>query len=110
MKARLEKGLRQVDVDEAIGVGENTIANGGKLTDFPRRYTKVQRLCGLFGMYYSSVVETLGPASKRHTESFGAALTMARLMAGLTQERTARLAGIDPGTLASWEKSRHVPP
>ncbi len=109
-KARLETGFRQVDVAAAIGVDENTIVNWERATGLPTRYLKVQGLYVFLGLDYPSLVETFGLASTCDTQSFGATLRMARVKRGLTQERAARLAGIDPSTLARWEKSRHQPP
>jgi transcriptional regulator with XRE-family HTH domain len=109
-KARLEKGLKQVEVSEAIGVDENTIVNWEKATGLPTRYSKVKELCEFLPLDYPRLVETFSLISKSDAESFGADLRSARLKKGLTLERAARLAGLDPGTLARWEKSEHEPP
>jgi len=49
-KARLEKGLRQRDVVEAIWVSEMTIVNWEKRRCMPRRYATVRRLCDALGL------------------------------------------------------------
>lgn len=55
-------------------------------------------------------MKTFGPASNGDTKGFGGALKTARIKKGITQEQAARLAGIDPGTLARWEGSDGLPP
>ena len=57
---------------------------------------------------YTDLVERF--CGNKVETGFGLALQKARIKQGLTQQEAARLAGIDPGTLARWERSEHQPP
>ena len=55
-KARLEKGLRQMDVARAIGVSEMTIANWERYPTVPmRHHRKVRRLCEFLGIAWAEM-------------------------------------------------------
>ncbi len=62
------------------------------------------------GLNHTGVVETFDPAPNSDEEGFRVTLRTARLKKGLTQETAARLAEIDPGTLARWERYEKEPP
>ncbi|MEW6033338.1 MAG: helix-turn-helix transcriptional regulator [Chloroflexota bacterium] len=95
---------------KAIGVDEMTVVNWEKLGGLPKRgYFKVKSLCELLGVDYGDLVARLCHPSVHDLRGFGARLRKARFMKGFTQEQAARLAGIDPGTLARWERSEQEP-
>ena len=56
-KARLEKGLRQVDVAKAIGVDEMTIVNWESYASVPMRgHANIRRLCQILSVAYQEVL------------------------------------------------------
>lgn len=97
--SRLEKGLRQVDVAKAADVDEITMGRWERASRLPRQYSKIQAVCEKLGLDYAALIERVAPARPDQT-GFGATLRNARGKKGLTQKQAARLAGIDPGTLA----------
>lgn len=55
-KARLEKGLRQVDVAELVGVDEMTIVNWERYETMPiRNHGKMHNLCVTLGLDFESI-------------------------------------------------------
>jgi len=105
-KARLEKGLRQEDVAQAIGVDEATITNWESYPTVPvRGFAVVRRLCGYLGLPMGELV-----ARFRAHDGWRSPLVAARIARGLTQEQVARAVGIDPTTLSRWERNSSVPP
>ena len=56
-KARLEKGLKQVDVARAIGVDEMTIVNWERYDTLPKRKDKILRLCDCLGLNLQELIQ-----------------------------------------------------
>ncbi len=108
-KARLEKGLRQTDVARMIGVDEQTVTNWERSVNLPRQFQKVKSACQMLSLDYGQVVQAFHHKPDGN-QAPGDALLKARIKKGLTQEEAARMAGIDPGTLARWEKADSEPP
>jgi transcriptional regulator with XRE-family HTH domain len=102
-KARLEKGLKQMDVTEMIGVDVMTLSNGERISGVLSRSKKVLAPCEALGLDYSSLVGRFLIDPFEETR-FGRTLLGARVKLGFTQEEAASKAGIDPGTLARWER------
>ncbi len=100
-QARLETGLRQVDVAQAIGVDPMTIVNWEQRDRLPRRFKKVQLACEALDLDFSEIVDRFYGIEEQ--ASAGLDLQKKRVKKGLTQEEAARAAGIDPGTLRRWE-------
>jgi len=93
-KRRLDQGLFQRQVAEKIGVSEETIYNWEchKSSPHVHHLPRVIRFLG-----YSPL-----PAARTKGEN----LVRTRRELGLTQKAMARLVGVDPTTLARWEKGR----
>mgnify|MGYP001764476175 CR=1 FL=1 len=64
---------------------------------------------GVTTTYLPAIVKFLGYCPYDPAWSPGETLTMARQYRGITQEALARLVGVDPGTLARWERNERRP-
>ncbi len=106
----MEKDITQAELARATGMNEMTVVNWEKAERMPRRYAMVKRLCERLRLDYGNIAARFGLEPLDNAVGFGAALREARIKMGSTQEEAARLAGIDLGTLARWEKSDHEPP
>ena len=98
-KRRLDLKLLQKDVARALGVDTTTINNWERNRCQPRLYLfpKIARFLG-----YSPF-----PAKKEYSVS--ERIKAYRPINGLSQKRMARTLGIDPRTLARWEKGKATP-
>jgi len=57
------------------------------------------------------IIEFLGyQPNDTKPESHGQRIVAWRRLQGLTQKKLARRLGVDPSTIASWERSEHQPP
>jgi transcriptional regulator with XRE-family HTH domain len=96
-KRRLYLNLRQVDVAELIGCDEMTVVNWEKGYASPRIY------------HMPKVVEFLGFNPLPKSDKLSQRLVNHRNVLGMTQKEFARQLGIDPSTLARWERHERVP-
>jgi transcriptional regulator with XRE-family HTH domain len=97
-KRRLDLGLLQKEVGSIIGVDETTIHNWENNRSSPSLYAvpKVIRFLG-----YNPL-----PSSPT---TLGEKLLSYRKLNGITQEELARRLGVDPTTLARWERGKSRP-
>jgi transcriptional regulator with XRE-family HTH domain len=95
-KRRFDLGLLQKDVALSIGVDTCTIANWERNHTSPRLYL------------ISGIIRFLGynPGPTREGLTFGERIKMYRKTHGLSQKKLARQLGVDPTTLARWEKDQ----
>jgi transcriptional regulator with XRE-family HTH domain len=96
-KRRLDLGLFQKDVAKIVGVDETTVFNWEHADMIPR-LTAIPK-----------IIEFLGYNPLITGETFGERLRLQRVTLGLTQKEVAQKMGIDPSTLASWERGEHRP-
>jgi transcriptional regulator with XRE-family HTH domain len=90
--------LFQKDVARAIGVDTLTVCNRVNNLTTPRLYLLL-KICHLLGYNPLQVSPaTLGERIKQY-----------RIQKGLSLRRLAEELGVDPGTLARWEKGRCKP-
>ena len=87
----------------SIGVDEMTIGNWERHKQLPRRFKRVRLAFEVLGVDFGEVIEEFY-GSEVET-GFGLTLQEARITQGLTQEKAAREAGVDPTTLRRWERS-----
>ena len=91
-KRRLDLGLFQKEVAEKIGVDETTIYNWERnATNPPNRHIP-------------RIIEFLGCNPLPNPNTLAEKLIMARKTLGLSQKAMAKWLGVDPTTLARWEK------
>ena len=96
-KRRLDLGLLQREAAEIIGVDKTTIVNWEKNHAQPA-------ICHMGG-----VVRFLGYSPFRECDTMAQQLLSHRKTLGITQESFARLLGVDPTTLAKWERGEREP-
>ncbi|MDR3405055.1 MAG: helix-turn-helix transcriptional regulator [Chthoniobacter sp.] len=97
-KRRLDLGLRQADVAEIIGCDSTTVTNWDKgYTAFPQIN------------HISGVVKFLGFNPLPNGDTLAQRLINHRKALGTTQKEFARQLGVDPSTLARWERGERVP-
>jgi len=91
--------LLQKDVAPILGVDTMTINNWERNRCQPRLYL------------FPKIVQFLGysPFPSYEESAFGEAIKAYRLRHGLSQKKLAKALGIDPTTLARWEKGRSKP-
>ena len=97
-KKRLDLGLLQRDVGQKIGVDESTIYNWENNRSYPNLYAlpKVIRFLGYDPSYTTP-------------KTIGQKLLAYRKVHGITQKEMAKKLGVDPTTLARWEKGKGKP-
>jgi transcriptional regulator with XRE-family HTH domain len=97
-KRRLDLGLLQKEVGRIIGVDETTIYNWENNRSSPSLY------------FLPKVIKFLGynPLPSSPT-TLGEKLLAYRKLNGITQEELARQLGVDPTTLARWERGQGKP-
>jgi len=97
-KKRIDLKLLQKEVAEKIGVAEASIWN------WENNWTEPS-LC-----HIPKIIEFLGYSPYiEASEVLGEKIITFRMIYGLSQERLARYLGIDPGTLARWERDEKQP-
>ena len=97
-KRRLDLGLRQRDVAEIVGCDTMTVVNWEKShTAFPR----INHMAG--------VVRFLGFNPLPNGDSVAQRLVNHRKALGVTQNQFAQELGVDPSTLAKWERGERQP-
>jgi transcriptional regulator with XRE-family HTH domain len=96
-KRRLDQGLRQTDVAQIIGCDEMSVVNWEKGHTTPR----VNQTAG--------VVRFLGFNPFQNGDTVAQRLINHRKGLGITQKDFAHQIGVDPSTLAKWERGVRVP-
>jgi len=95
-KHRLDQGLLQKEVAERLGVDEATVFNWEKNRNQPA-LAHIPRIIRFLG--YNPLVEE---------GSLGKRLKQYRKVHGISQKDLARRLGVDPGTLAQWERGKEI--
>jgi transcriptional regulator with XRE-family HTH domain len=96
-KRRLDLDLRQIDVAKIIGCHELTIGNWEKGCRTPH----INHMVG--------IIRFLGYNPLPRGTSIAEQIIAHRKSCGLTQRKFARALGVDPSTLARWEKEEREP-
>ena len=96
-KRRLDLGLRQIDVAKVIGCDEMSIVNWERGHTVPR----INHMAG--------VTRFLGCNPFPSADTLAEQLLNRRKAFGITQKEFAREIGVDPSTLARWERSEREP-
>jgi len=96
-KRRLDLRLRQVDAAKIIGCDEMSIVNWEKGHRSPR----VNHMAG--------VVQFLGFNSFQNGDTMAHRLVSHRKALGMTQKEFAQQIGVNPSTLARWERGEREP-
>jgi transcriptional regulator with XRE-family HTH domain len=97
-KRRLELSLRQKDVSQILGVSEASIWYWEKNLTSPSLH------------HVPKVIEFLGYIPyEKSPKTLGEWIGNARRLFGITLKQLAYRLGIDPGTLARWEKGKGRP-
>ena len=99
-KRRLDLGLRQKDVATTLGVTESAIT-GWERNWFAPKITYLPRIITFLG--YTP------PPYDRISENMTEKIKLYRQTHGLSQEKFAKLLGIDETTVAKWERGEHEP-
>ncbi len=96
-KRRLDLGLLQREVAVQIGATESTIYNWERQRNTPEI------------RFIAPIIEFLGYNPLPTPTTLSEQLIFHRTRRGLSQEKFARILGVDPTTLASWETGRRRP-
>jgi transcriptional regulator with XRE-family HTH domain len=96
-KRRLDLNLRQIDVAKIIGCDETTVVNWEKGYASPRIN------------HMPKVVEFLGFDPLQKCDTLAQQIVSYRKARGVTQKVFAQQLGIDPSTLARWERGEREP-
>jgi transcriptional regulator with XRE-family HTH domain len=96
-KRRFDLGLRQKQVAEILGVTESTISN----------WEGQRNTHALICM--PAIIRFLGYNPLHAAEAVASKLTRYRISHGLTQKESAKDLGVDPSTLARWERGDRTP-
>jgi len=96
-KKRLELKLLQKEVAQMLGVDEVTVYNWEKNRASPRL------------QHTPKVVEFLGYLPFEEPETLGERIVYYRRLGGVTQKELAKKIGVDPATLARWERGEREP-
>lgn len=99
-KRRLDLRLRQQDVAATLGVTESAVTNWEKNRVAPY-FTYLPRIIAFLGY-------TPPPYDKEASDLIEK-IKFYRQTKGLSQERFAKLLGIDETTIAKWERKEHRP-
>ena len=95
---RLDLRMHQKDVARIVNVSTSTVTNWEKNRTTPRLH------------FLPKIYEFLGGNPVRgNATSLGEILKQYRIQKGLSMRRLATELGVDPGTLAKWEKGYHEP-
>ncbi len=96
-KRRLDLGLLQKEVAKIIGVSASTITNW-----------EVHRTEPAF-WHLPKIITFLGYAPETEAKTLGERIVAARKLRGMSQKALARELGVDPGTVAKWERDERRP-
>jgi len=97
-KKRLDLGLFQKDVANIIDTTENTIWN------WENNYATPSL------PYIPKIIEFLGYIPfDTSDQTLGNKIIIYRKLRGISQEKFARIIGVDPGTLGKWERGKTKP-
>ena len=96
-KRRLDLGVRQIDVANIIGCDEMSVVNWEKGHRTPRVN------------YMAGVVGFCGFNPLQNGDTLAQRLVNRRKALGITQKNLARRIGVDPSTLAKWERAERIP-
>jgi transcriptional regulator with XRE-family HTH domain len=96
-KRRLDLGIRQIDAARIIGCNEMSIVNWERGHTLPR----INHTAG--------VTRFLGCNPFPARDTLAMQLVNYRKAFGITQKEFARQIGVDPGTLARWERGERKP-
>ena len=92
------------DVARLGGIAQQTICNWERAKSLSvRTFRNVERICQPLEIDYQEIVDRFCPVLDSIGQGFDLNLIKARIRKGLTQEKTARDAGIDPTTLRRWD-------
>ena len=97
-KKRLDLGLYQKDVAQRLGVTTDSVTNWEKGRSSPRLHL-IPKIVEFPG--YSPLPD--------ESSSFGGRIIQARRAMGVRQDQLARQLGVDPSTLARWERQNIQP-
>ena len=99
-KRRLDLGLFQKDVAATLGVTESAVNNWEKnrVTPYFTYLPKIIAFLGYIPAPYDKVCDNLVENMRRY-----------RLTNGFSQEKFAKLIGVDETTVAKWERGDHKP-
>ena len=97
-KRRLDLGLRQREVAKIIGCDTMTVVN------WEKSHTAMPRISHMAG-----VVQFLGINPFPNGDTVAQRLVSRRMARGLTQKAFAVELGVDPSTLAKWERGERMP-
>lgn len=99
-QARMDRGLRQKEVAEELGVHPDTVKNweNGRSEPTLKAVPKVLEFLGDFTLE-SPVID----------ENFTGWFTLERRKAGLSQQEVAERLGVTEKTVRSWERGEHRP-
>jgi transcriptional regulator with XRE-family HTH domain len=96
-KRRLDLGLMWKEVADQIGTGATNVAYWAKGRTAPG-LKFCPSIIRFLGYDPRDLAETIGQALKRHREG-----------KGISQKELARHVGVDPSTLAKWERAERGP-
>ena len=96
-KRRLDLGLRQKEVAKIIGVSASMITNW-----------EVHRTEPAF-CHFPKIIAFLGYVPETEAKTLGERIIAARKLRGMSQKALAKELGVDPGTLAKWERDERGP-
>jgi len=99
-KRRLDLGLMQKEVALTLGVDESTVTNWELNRVYPY-FTYLPKIIAFLGY-------TPSPYDKK-TDNIIEQMKSYRLTHGLSQEKFAKLIGVDETTVAKWERGEHEP-
>jgi transcriptional regulator with XRE-family HTH domain len=92
LKARLDLGIQQRDAARALGCDPGTLLNWEKGRVAPDV------------RFWPAILRYLGYDPRPAPAAFGGRLRAAREAEGLSHRELARRLGLDPGTVAAWER------
>jgi DNA-binding XRE family transcriptional regulator len=96
----LDLGLWQKDVAVTLEVTESTVTNW-ELNRVTPKFIYLPRIIAFLG-YTPSLFDKI-------TDNIVERMKLYRLTHGLSQEKFAKLVGVDETTVAKWERGKHKP-
>ena len=93
----MERGLKQKDVAEELGVDQMTVWNWERNRTVPA------------SSVWPKIVAFLGYNPLPEPESLGEQIAQSRKLRGLSQRAFAKQLGVDQGTLVRWERGKRRP-